>query len=73
MKSDPHKILHEVLWSAHAPLALLLKVAPLPLRCESNHLARLFNFSEQFPNSFLLAWQQQVRPDIGEGSKDKLS
>ena len=40
---------------------------------EANDFARLFNFSKQFPNSFLLAWQHQVRPDIGQGSKDKLS
>jgi len=55
MKSDFNKILHEMIWSAHALLVSLFELLRLPLLCESNHLARFFNVSKQFPNSFLLA------------------
>jgi hypothetical protein len=46
-------------------LASFFENPHLPLLRESDHVARLFDLSKQFPNSFLLAWQQQVWPDIG--------
>jgi hypothetical protein len=64
MKSD-HEILHEVLWSAHASARRFLNVPQLPLLGESTHLGSVFNFSKQFPNSFFLGWQHQVRLNIG--------
>jgi hypothetical protein len=42
-----------------------LNVPQLPLLDESTHPGSVFNFGKQFPNSFFLAWQQQVRPNIG--------
>ena len=40
---------------------------------EANHLAGLFGVSEELTHRFPLKWQNQVRLDIREWSKDKLS
>jgi hypothetical protein len=45
----------------------------LPTFGEANYLARLPQFLQQLADSFFLAPQNEVGPDIGQRLKDKLS
>src|SRR4029450_3869704 len=75
---------HEVLWIAHSlpaargrpRVAFTAHRVPLwisPIVHEANHLARLFGVREELLHRFRLVRQNKVRPDIGQGSKHKLS
>ena len=45
----------------------------LPIICEPNYADMLIKVLQQFANSFLLTWQNQIGTDIGQRLKHKLS